>query len=166
MSIIVEDGTGKNDSETLISVEDADIYFAARGGDDWGAIATEELKEQLLRKASDYVLGTYGPRWSGDRLISTQALDWPRVNVVANGYLVESNIVPILVANASAELALQANAGVLLDNTVQSIKKEKIGPLETEFNDFASSETKYTQIDRILAPFFGSSGLTVNVIRS
>lgn len=166
MAIVVEDGTGKSDAETLISVADADAYFAARGNTIWAAIATDAEKEQLLRKASDYILGTYGPRWAGIRLLSTQALDWPRVGVVADGWLVNSDEVPNLVANASAELALQANSGDLLVNTEQSVKREKIGPLETEFNDFAVSETKYTQIDRILAPFFGSNGLTVNLIRS
>lgn len=166
MTIIVEDGTGKIDSETLISVADADAYFASRGNTVWSTIATDEEKEHLLRKSSDYILGTYGPRWGGRRVFSQQALDWPRANVVANGFLVESNSVPLLVTNASAELALQAISGDLLPNTEQSVKKEKIGPIETEFNDFATSETKYVQIDRLLSPFFSSSGLTVNLVRS
>lgn len=166
MAIVVEDGTGKSDSETLISVADADTYFAARGDTVWAAIATEEEKEQLLRKASDYILGTYGPRWSGSRLLSTQALDWPRVGVISNGWLVESDLVPIIVANASAELSLQASISTLLANTEKSIKSEKIGPIETEFDDFANAEVKYTQIDRLLSPFFSSGGLTVNLERS
>ncbi len=166
MSIIVEDGTGKDDSETLASVAFADAYFVARGDTVWSSIATVEEKEQLLRKASDYILGTYGPRWSGNRLFSTQSLDWPRVGVVANGYLIKSDIVPNIVASASSELALKSFSGDLLNDTDQSVQREKIGPLEVEYNDFATSETKYTQIDRILSPFFGSSGLTVTLIRS
>jgi hypothetical protein len=166
MSIIVEDGSGKSNSETLISVADSDAYFISRGNTVWAGIATDAEKEQLLRKASDYIIGTYGSRWSGARVFSTQALDWPRVGVVTNHWLVESDIVPIIVANASAELALQAHIGELLPNTEQSIKREKIGPIETEFNDFATSETKYTQVDRLLSAFFSSSGSTVNLIRS
>lgn len=165
MAIIVEDGTGRSDAETLISVADADAYFLLRGNVVWAAIATEEVKEQLLRKASDYILGTFGPRWQGVRLLSTQALDWPRVGVISNDWEVAANTIPFLVANASAELALQANSGELLENTGPSVKREKIGPLETEFNAFESSEIKYTQIDRLLSPFFRSSGLTVNLIR-
>lgn len=166
MAIIVEDGTAKSDSETLISVEDTDAYFLKRGDTIWSSIATVTEKEQLLRNASDYILGTYGSRWSGIRLLSTQALDWPRAGVVSNGWLVESDIVPLIVANASAELALKAVNGDLLLDTEQSVKEEKIGPIETVYNDFSSSEKKYTQIDRILSSFFSSSGLTVNLIRS
>lgn len=166
MSIVVEDGTGKSDSETLISVADADTYFLDRGDTVWSAISTEEEKEHLLRKASDYILGTYGPRWSGSRLSSTQALDWPRVGVISNGFLVESDVVPTLVENASAELALQSSISPLLANTEKSIKSEKIGPIETEFDDFSNPEVKYTQIDRLLSTFFSSGGLTVNLERS
>ena len=52
MSLVVEDGTGKADAESYISVADADTYHSNRGNTDWAALTTTE-KEQLLRGATD-----------------------------------------------------------------------------------------------------------------
>src|SRR5690606_27756416 len=77
MALIVEDGTGLPNAEAYISVADADSYFAKRGNSAWAAL-TVDAKEVALRLGADYMAAVYGPRWCGERLTDTQALDWPR----------------------------------------------------------------------------------------
>jgi hypothetical protein len=66
MTLTVEDGTGKADAESYISVADADTYFTARNNATWAALSTSD-KEAALRKATDYMLQAYRVRWAGMR---------------------------------------------------------------------------------------------------
>ena len=90
MSLIVEDGTGRADAESYASVSVADAYHTARGNTAWAALATTALKEAALRKATDYLGQTYGLRWKGYRMTTTQALDWPRELVCRPGFYGEA----------------------------------------------------------------------------
>ena len=85
MALIVEDGTGKSDAESFISVADADTYHSNRGNTDWASLLTA-AKEQNLRKATDYICQVYRMKWAGTRVNGTQALDWPRAYVLRDDY--------------------------------------------------------------------------------
>ena len=113
MSLVVEDGTGKSDAESFISVADASTYFNARGVTTWDALDTGEEtvnREAALRKATDYLTAVYRDRWEGVRYTETQALDWPRQGVVRDSWAVDIDEVPTEVANAFAELALKSSS--------------------------------------------------------
>ena len=84
MSLIVEDGTGLANAESLCSVADADTIHAARGNTAWAALTTPQ-KEQNLRKGTDYMTGKYTTLRAGYRRLATQALDWPREDVPITG---------------------------------------------------------------------------------
>jgi hypothetical protein len=57
MALIVEDGTGRADAESYVSVADADTYHANRGELRRGRrSAPPPSKEQLLRQATEYML--------------------------------------------------------------------------------------------------------------
>ena len=81
MSLICEDGSGKSDSESYISVADASSYHTARGNTAWAALATDALREAALRRATDYMRQAYRSRWQGYKVNEDQALDWPRYDV-------------------------------------------------------------------------------------
>ena len=59
-------------------------------------------------------------QWTGTRSTSTQALAWPRTNMVdANGNIIDSSVVPQDLKNATAELAMQlSSTDRTLDNDV------------------------------------------------
>jgi hypothetical protein len=167
VSLIVEDGTGLAGAESYISVVNATAYHAARGNAAWAALASDTVREQLLRKATDYMLQVYRPRWAGVRTTSTQALDWPRYNVpmrdgpgglgcVATYYA--NNTVPAAVANACAELALKANSGDLTPDLSQAVKSEKIGQIETVYQDYSAATKTYRAMDNLLAPLLANGG--------
>ena len=76
--MIVEDGTGKSDANSYVSVEFADSYFSARGVSEWVAL-DQQVKEQLLIKGTDFIDNIY--QWNGKREFEAQALRFPRVDI-------------------------------------------------------------------------------------
>lgn len=166
MTLIVEDGTGKVDAESYISVEDADAYFTARGVTAWtGATA---VKEAALRKATDHMRQRYRARWQGMRRSSTQALDWPRANVYVDGYLVAVDSLPDDIANACAELALRSLAGDLSPDLARGggIQSESVGPISASYFPGADPRTVYAAVDDLLMPYLGGSGASRRVLRT
>ena len=168
MSLIVEDGTGKTNAESYISAADATTYHANRGNAAWAALASDTIREQLLRQATDYMLEVYRLRWSGNRATTVQALDWPRFNVPmrdgpsASGGLWTSyyplNTVPPAVINACAELALRAASGPLIPDLTQAVKSEKVGALEIVYQDYSTATKTYRAIDNLLSPVLAAQG--------
>ena len=168
MTLIVEDGSGKSDSESYISVADASSYHTARGNTAWAALATDALREAALRRATDYMRQAYRSRWQGYKVNEDQALDWPRYNVVVEGYAVDSDIVPTEIKNACAELALRASAADLNPDLTQGVAREKVGQIEVEYDKASPQFTRYKAIDAILSPYLkaGGGGCSMGLIRS
>jgi len=135
MALIVEDGTGKSDAESYISVADADTYHAAQTGTtDWSG-ATTDNKEMALRRATRYLDSVYRLQWQGQRKLDTQVLDWPRYNVYdADDFDVDCDSLPAKLEQATAEMALLALSEDLLpdlsDPGTVKASKVKVGPIE------------------------------------
>lgn len=176
MALVVEDGTGKADAESYISVADATAYFAARGNAEWAAVAGDTVREQLLRKATDYMVAKYSGAWAGQRVTVEQALDWPRLNVprvdIAGGYgpypiYWDDNVVPEQVKRACAELAVRAIAGDLDPDVGAQVKSETVGPISVTYADGARQNTAFKAVSNMLSPFMvGGSGMTIKVVRA
>ena len=181
MSLIVEDGTGKSDAESYINVADADTYHTNRGNTDWIELTTTK-KEQLLRKATDYLVQVYRMRWKGVRVSATQALDFPRnfmeredyeastingYQMLGGFYYYPSDDVPVEVANSCAELALKGNSEILSPDLTRATIREKVDVIEVEYDKSQPQYTKYRAIDNALAPYLatGSSGSFRKVLR-
>lgn len=162
MAIVTEDGSAKADAESYCSVAAATSFHSLRGNAAWAALASDTVREQLLRKATDYMVQVYRLRWAGHRTTSTQALDWPRQWVPLPsdpfGNYYANNVIPAAVANACAELALKANAGALIPDEGQAVKRQKVGPVEVEYQDYSRSTKTYRAIDNMLAPLLGTAG--------
>jgi hypothetical protein len=162
MSLIVEDGTGLATAESFVSVVNADTYHSNRGNATWATLTTEQ-KEQALRRATDYMEQVYRTRWTGYLKTTTQALGWPRTEApladVGYGYAYySSDAVPQIVKNACAELALKAAAGELAPDVEPRVKREKVGPIETEYAEYGEQSTQFRAIDNMLLPVLSSVG--------
>lgn len=159
--LIVEDGTGKADAEAYISVADADTYFADRGYTLWAGLSEAE-KEQALRRACDYMEGVFASRWYGDRASTTQALSWPRT-----GTDYDSDVVPVQVKRANAELAFRAAQGELLADQGAQVKSEQVGPISVEYAEGARQSTRYAAVEAMLASAgLIAGGSTIKVVRA
>lgn len=146
MSIIVAPNTG---AESYAGVADADTYHLNRGNASWAALTTT-VKEQCLRKATDYMVGEYFGRW-------------------LDGYGdLESDAVPSAIANACASLALRANTSDLIPDVGRAKTKTKVDVIEVEYSEYSSQVTQYRAIDAMLAPYLmdGSGGANHKVIRA
>lgn len=165
MAITVETGAGLADAETYISVADADTYHAARGNTAWAALS-EADKEAALRRATDYMLQAYRARWNGARATSTQALDWPRYGVIADGYEVASTVVPVAVSRACAELALRASADDLSPDLERGIKRERVDVIETEYDTASPQAKRFRAVDQLLSAYLTGGGAFVRVARA
>jgi hypothetical protein len=170
--LIIETGAGLANAESYISVADATAYHANRGNTSWAALASDTVREQLLRQATEYMVGQYRDNWKGQRTSIVQALDWPRYNVqlpdVGIGrYIayVQSNIVPIEVANACAVLALQAISGPLAPNLERTIKQDTVGPITTIYEGGAPERPRYTAVDNMLKAFLAGYGTSGKLVR-
>ena len=136
MALIVEDGTGKTDSESYASVADADAYFTGRtGSSTWNAsTVTTANKEQALRDATDYIEETYNARFRGRKTDEDQALSFPRAYLETyDGYAIDSDEIPTKLKRATMELALRALSEDLqpdIDNPGEIAEEEsKVGSL-------------------------------------
>lgn len=164
MTLIVETGDGLANADSYISVADADARHAALGNSGW--TGADAVKESALRRATEYLEQAYSSRWKGTRLMRAQALSWPRYGVEADGYALPSSTVPAGIANVCADLALQALSGPLNPNLERGIVREKVGPLETEYDRNSPQATRYRAVDMALAVFLKSSGATVPLVRA
>ncbi|TFW15964.1 DnaT-like ssDNA-binding protein [Duganella callida] len=171
--MLTETGTGLPNAESYISVADATAHHAAMGNAAWAALASDDLREQALRRATAYMQQTYRARWKGMRTTSSQALDWPRYDVELDdvGYgryasILPSNVVPAEVRTACADLALRAATGVELSPDLdRTITRETVGPITTEYENGAPEAPRFRSVDRMLAPYLCGSSLSGRMVR-
>lgn len=111
-TFVVEDGSGKTDANSYVSVADADQYNENHDADsDWSGATTAE-KEAALRKGTQYIDLSYGQQWRGLKADQDQALDWPRSNVVDDANrAVGSDEIPQKLKDAVVEAAVLYNGG-------------------------------------------------------
>lgn len=158
MSLIVEDGTGLSNAESYASVSDADAYHLSMGNTAW--TGAEELKEKALRRATQYLDAWY--RFRGERLLLTQSLEFPRVGATD---LLPDWPMKNLVA-ACCELAVRALTGALLeDSSAESIRRERVGPIETEYFRNDGAQKRYAIVDKLLKDWTYGSGTSIRMER-
>lgn len=168
MALIVETGTGLANAESYVSVTEANAYFAGRNNAVWDAADTIDKKEPALRKAAQYIDAEY--RFKGDRYSRAQALSWPRLNIVFDGYELPINEIPRQVKWAACELALRAISGELLsDVAAQYASEVKVGPIVKKMSDVANGgQKRFSLVDALLSEFVlsGSGSSSVRVVRA
>lgn len=131
MTITVEDGSGIADANSYVTIADYRAYASQRGVS--LPVADPDVEPQLIQ-AMDYL--EIQP-WAGYPTYDDQALAWPRSGVYISGSEIAENAIPGKIKFAQMQLAIQVNAGVVLLPTViggAAIKRDKVGPLETEYD--------------------------------
>jgi hypothetical protein len=175
VALIVEDGTGLANAESFASVAEASAYHTSIGNSAWAALASDTVREQLLRKATAYMLQRYRPRWAGWRKTSTQALDWPRYDVPIKDAPIlyggspsyyDDASVPQTVKNACASLALRAATATLLADESRTVSSETVGPISVTYDAYSGQAVRYKEIDTMLSPYFKTSGGQVPMVRA
>lgn len=150
MALIVEDGTGKSTADAYVSTANAATYHTDRNNAAWSSLSTA-AKEAAIRYATAALDGMYA--WTGTVISSTQALGWPRSGADDDeGRTIDSDVVPTRVVAATCELAL-LHATAALNSSYErggAVRREKIGPLEFEYEPGAGAETDLPILSRII----------------
>lgn len=121
MTLVVEDGTGLDDSDSYADVSFGDTYFASLGGSPSWSGANTATKTAALRAATQYLDLRFGRSMNGQRLSTTQALSAPRTRIVFDGRVVTG--IPNELKKATAEAAnrwIQDPAQLLPDEAAGS----------------------------------------------
>ncbi|MBO9602547.1 MAG: hypothetical protein J7496_08575 [Novosphingobium sp.] len=164
MTLIVETGTGSATSESYCSVADADTRATALGTTAW--TGDDATKEAALRRATGYMEQQFRNRWKGTRLYRDQALSWPRYGACVDGFDVLSTVVPDEVRDACADLAVRALTADLNADLTRGIVREKIGPLETEYDRYSPQQARYPAVDQMLAAFLKGGAMCAMLVRA
>ena len=169
-TLVVEDGTAKTNANTYASVATADTYADDRGITSWTALTTTE-KEVALIKGTDYLEATYRLAWRGFRKTATQSLSWPRTDVEADGFTVESGIIPSAVVSACIEAAIRASSETMIEDQTQRVVREKVDVIEVEYAEFSDSQKRFPAIERLISPYLtsysGGGGMAItSVVRT
>jgi len=162
MALVIEDGTGKTDSNTYASEAEFVAYAAARGV----TVANNITDEQLLITAMDYI---EQQPFKGFKNTKEQALQWPRSNVKIDGYYVDTDEIPLLLKEAQMENALGIDAGNNpLATEGRSTKREKVDVIEVEYMDGSRTSTYLVAAESKLSKLLksGSGGISVRAIRA
>lgn len=158
MALTVETGSGSATAESYCTVEYASTYHSNRGNAAWAALSTDSIREQYLRKATDYMVAMYRNSWQGCRVDDDQALDWPRSGCVVDGVYVDDDIVPTPIKNACAELALKVASGDLYADQARGTVSETVGPISVTYDINSPQRVRYSFVEAVIAPFLSATG--------
>lgn len=156
MALTVEDGTGKADAESYVSVSDAASYCDARGLT--FSSGSDPDKEAALRRATSALDALYGSRFPGARKNGrSQALQWPRTDAYdADGEEIASDEIPDEVIKATCEFAVRelAEPGSTMPDLERggAIRALRAGSVSIEYAGSATARTVYSIVDGIIAP--------------
>ena len=169
MSLIIESGAVVANAESYASVTELRAYAARRGVT---VPATDPACELLLIKAIDYLQAQEG-RFKGERTRRDQVLAWPRYSVVANGYSVDSNSIPVDIKNAQMALAIEAQTVDLMPTRDAAdqrgpVTEETVDVLTTKYGPPAvnRSVTSFAKANGLLDKFYKFGGGQIAVVRA
>jgi len=140
MALVIEDGTEISGANSYAAHTDLATYATLRGVT---LTAVEADREALLLKAMDAL---YGRPWKGDRVTTTQELEWPRTGVYRDGQLLAYNEIPRELFYGQLALAIAAIAETLMP--VQPAQGK--GPVIEERVEGAVT-VKYANSGKVLA---------------
>jgi len=177
MSITIVATAGASTANSFVTEAEQIAYMATRlNASAWttvsGTTCTETEKAAMIEATRELS----NRNWQGCRATETQALAWPRWDVInpdsPNTFYYQTTTVPQRVKDATMELAFQfLNAGTTdiasLDTSI-GIKRKKVDVLETEYVDpslRAQGLQRYPRVWALIRPLLMGAGNTVPVMR-
>lgn len=160
MAFVVEDGTGLANSNAYVSVAEADAYFV-ESTNRW--TGTSLAKQKAIVRATRAVDLLGDGRFKGIKLLSTQALAWPREDAYdSDGY--EMTGVPQYLKNAVFEAALAEleTEGALMPDTERTPNFERVeGVVQVAYTEGSYPGTTYRAVSNWLSKVCTGSGMKV-----
>ncbi len=167
MTLVVETGSVVAGANSYVTLAEARNYATARG---ITLSATDSVVEAQLIKAMDY-LEAKRSFYQGSKTSLTQVLQWPRTSVTIDDVDFSANAIPNELKSAQIQLAIEVANGVDIMPTRQAgqfVKREKVGPIETEFSETVgvTVEPTLTAVEALLEPLYKvSAGFKLRTVR-
>lgn len=159
----IETGAGISDANSYVTLAEARAFATLRGVT---LPADDAACEILAIHAMDF-LEAQRPYYQGAKLTKEQALQWPRSEVVVDGFDVEEDEIPKLLKDAQCQLMMETFSGLDLqpNGTGREVVREKVGEIETEYASTGSGVLNpiFSRAEALLQPLFGSEGSGVNI---
>lgn len=163
MSLVVEDGTGMEDSNSYVSVDDADLYHSQRGNATWteASSSPDQGKTAALIRGTAAIEAMIRGRLSGEKMNGRdQALLFPRSSMEdADGEEIAEDEIPVELVHAVCEAALRelVEPGSMLPDLDRggAIRSLKAGSVAIEYAGNAELTTTFSIIDGLLAGLLG-----------
>lgn len=105
--LIVEDGSGKSDADSYVSLADARAMAVKFG---WALPDEDTEAESALRNGASYI-DLQESFLCGSRVSAEQELAYPRIGVSVNGFPVSSDSIPKQVIKAQVAAAVEYGKG-------------------------------------------------------
>lgn len=157
MSLILEDGTGLDNSNTYTTVLEVKAFAALRGV----TLPADDALEILLIKAMDFI-EAQRVRFSGSKATLLQSLQFPRTGLILDGFLLPENTIPKILRDAQAQLVCDIAAGIDIqpNGTGREVIREKVDVIEREFAATGKGvlEPVLTKACALLEPLFEGGG--------
>jgi hypothetical protein len=150
LALILETGAGLSNSNSYASYAAALAYWSARG---FVPTQTQPQVEQALIRGTDFLDQRF--RFLGYRLLTTQALEWPRYGVYDRDgcLLLDPAVLPAELVKATIELAQRALAADLSPDPTVNVggtvvgDRVKVAAIETEVTfDGASPSASFAPV--------------------
>lgn len=164
MALIVEDGSGIANANTYADLEFIREYASLRGvelSDD------DAVLEPVVFRVMDFIES----RDFGGRRVFIDGLSFPRAGLAIDGVDIPADAIPLGLKRAEAQLVIDVSiTGVDLmpsANAAPMVKREKVGPLETEyFGPDGVGGPEIPLASALLAPFMrGQGAFTFRTVR-
>lgn len=128
MALIIEDGSGLENSNSYATVQELDDFATLRG------FTLPSSKEALLINAADYI-SFREPEFQGSRRKSTQALAFPRKGLTINCEAFPEDNIPSQVKKAQLQAAIEiaSSEDLTPSRTEAPVLREKTDVIERQF---------------------------------
>lgn len=162
--LIVEDGTGKEDSNTYVDIAYADSYFAVRNNSVWPTYSTGQRKAALIGGASYIELSNF----IGTKNTAEQAMQWPRTGAKVDGFVIASDTIPKQLKDAQCEASLRVAAGeIMADIDAGNVTEETVDVITVKYSDYSNAGiNRYPAIESLLRKLVTSSGSYHRTVRT
>ena len=164
MALVIEDGSGKTNAQSYVSVADVVAYADLYG------LSHSHVTDAVVMRAMRYLESTYFERWIGVKKTEEQSLSWPRAWATRkDGYTQGESTVPVEVKNAACALAIRATPNVNLSPDItrsDAVIEEEVGPIRVKYRDNAPTVTIYRDVDAMLKPVLAMTGNSGRIWRS
>lgn len=155
MALTIEDGSGVAGANSYIDVAAARTYAVARG---LTLPTADGDVEALLIKAMDFI-EAYRGDFQGIKTAATNPLQWPRTGVTLDGYPLAEDVIPQVLKDAQAQLAVEAQkADLMPTGTGREVVMERVDVVQVQYAESGNTNPQpiFTKAEALLKPLFKS----------